>query len=247
MTRLIERYPMPVVHGAYNNLDVEYGSPVRRDIWGAAQNILLAKSNMLFAVTSSGVSEAFLLGSPLEHWCPSTKASADPIRHVEAVAVETAPAASSMVYELRRLSGLSWDQLGRMLGVSRRTVHHWAAGGEIGPKNHERLGNLLAVMRFIDRGAASENRKLLLGPVSSGPTVFELLRNQAFARVREMIGSGPGRATGRWAPVDLDRIAVSGPQPLRTVVETADSGAEDDRDVQLATKARYRRLKVRRK
>ena len=32
------------------------------------------------------------------------------------------------IAELRRVSGLTWDQLARLVGVSRRTLHFWASG-----------------------------------------------------------------------------------------------------------------------
>jgi hypothetical protein len=42
-----------------------------------------------------------------------------------------APSEAGALSELRRLSGLSWGQLARALGVTRRTLHFWASGKAI--------------------------------------------------------------------------------------------------------------------
>ena len=60
--------------------------------------------------------------------------------------------AGAVIGELRRLSGLTWDQLARLLGVSRRSVHFWASGKPMAQSNEEHLRRLLAVVRKVDRG-----------------------------------------------------------------------------------------------
>jgi len=52
------------------------------------------------------------------------------------------PAAAARVRRLKEDSGLTWDQLRRLFGVSRRTVHMWAGGGRINARNEERLAHL---------------------------------------------------------------------------------------------------------
>ena len=49
--------------------------------------------------------------------------------------------------ELRRLTGMTWDALARVFGVSRRAVHLWANGGRMKDANSRQLLGLLAQAR----------------------------------------------------------------------------------------------------
>ncbi len=82
---------------------------------------------------------------------------------------------ASAVMELRRLSGLNWDQLAVLFGVDRRSVHFWASGKPLSRENEERLYDVLAVVRRIDRGSAAENRALLLAQQPDGARPYDLL------------------------------------------------------------------------
>ncbi|MFE1746312.1 XRE family transcriptional regulator [Coleofasciculus sp. H7-2] len=96
------------------------------------------------------------------------------------------------IMELRRLSGLAWDQLAHLFGVSRRSMHLWASGKPMNTQNEERLHRLLALVKHFDRGSADENRRLLLTPVDSGENPIKLLAKGDFERVSEALGSGIG-------------------------------------------------------
>jgi hypothetical protein len=99
-----------------------------------------------------------------------------------------------LVRELRQLSGLTWQQAANLVGVQPRSLHNWAAGHVIAEKNLRRLGELLAVLRHIDRGYAEANRDLLLNTSVEGRTLFALLEAGEFERVKEQAGRGVGRA-----------------------------------------------------
>jgi len=153
--------------------------------------------------------------------------------------------ATSMVHELRRKSGLSWDQVSRILGVTRRTVHNWAAGTEISAKNHEQLGQILSAIRYVDRGTADDNRSLLLGVSTSGATPFELLVKGALDQVRQELGKGKGRPTlSEWAPIDLAQSVLSGPESIRETLDSVGEEIENDKPVIEVANPRYKRLKM---
>jgi len=103
----------------------------------------------IIAGTGTTTVEAFEVVSP-----PQTSAGAP--------ANETS-SANGALSELRRLSGLSWDQLARIMGVSRRALHFWASGKPMARTNEEHLQRVLAAVRSIDRGSAAANRTALLG------------------------------------------------------------------------------------
>ncbi|WP_419950972.1 helix-turn-helix domain-containing protein [Candidatus Palauibacter sp.] len=73
-----------------------------------------------------------------------------------------AEATRAAVSELRRISGLTWEQLAELFGVSRRSVHCWASGKPLNAANHERLMRVLDVVRDADRGTAHSTRAALL-------------------------------------------------------------------------------------
>lgn len=48
---------------------------------------------------------------------------------------------------VQRLTGLDWGTIARTLGVTRRAVHHWLAGGSLSPENARRVRTLETLMR----------------------------------------------------------------------------------------------------
>jgi hypothetical protein len=100
------------------------------------------------------------------------------------------------IFELRRLSGLTWEELATLLSVTRRSLHLWANGAPINAPNEKRVRNLLMTMRELDRGTARENRGLLLAPLQDGVTVGELLEGRHFEEAVALAGRGRGRAVG---------------------------------------------------
>lgn len=74
-------------------------------------------------------------------------------------------------------SGLTWEQLGRVFGVSRRAVHMWATGSRVNATNTEML------LRFVDlvdqmEGAPEERRTALLAIGSDGLSVLDRFRTE---------------------------------------------------------------------
>ena len=138
-------------------------------------------------------------------------------------AIAAAPAsfrARDAIFELKRLSGLTWEELAALLSVTRRSLHLWANGGAINTLNERHVRDLLVAMRELDRGTARENRALLLAPLRDGDiTVGDLLRGRHFADALKLVGRGRGRAvpppvTGEalWKPERLsvaDRLGTS--------------------------------------
>ena len=75
---------------------------------------------------------------------------------------------AARIAELRRSSGFTWDQVGRLFGVSRRAVHFWASGKPMTAANEERLNRILGTLRVVDRGSALANRTVLLQAQQDG-------------------------------------------------------------------------------
>lgn len=111
---------------------------------------------------------------------------------------------SAAIAELRRRSGLTWDQLARLFGVSRRSIHFWASGEGLSAVNEERLGRMLAVIRYFDRGNAQVTRSVLMTPLDDAVIPFDLLANDKFNEVMERLGAGLQRSMPALGPLSVE-------------------------------------------
>lgn len=82
------------------------------------------------------------------------------------------------VRALRDATGLTWDQFSRLLGVNIRTVHSWAAGGQAGSVNVEKLVQLQKVVDRLPGRTPEERRANLLEPDKQGQSIFDRLRSE---------------------------------------------------------------------
>lgn len=53
------------------------------------------------------------------------------------------PLSTRLIKDLRAATGFTWEQLSKLLGVSRRSLHLWSAGGRMAAANEEAVVRLL--------------------------------------------------------------------------------------------------------
>jgi DNA-binding transcriptional regulator YiaG len=111
---------------------------------------------------------------------------------------------------IKEHSGLTWDQLGKIFGVSRRAVHMWANGGRLNEPNARRLRTFSAIIRGVEsetpRSTPEAVRARLLQIESDGLSIIDRLRRERSA--------GPS-----WgAPFGPERLVDAVREPLRTQV-----------------------------
>lgn len=155
----------------------------------------------------------------------------------------TVPAQASSgaaIGELRRLSGLTWDQTARLFDVSRRALHFWASGKPMTPRNEERLQRLLGVMRDIDRGSSSANRAMLLGVREDGRLPLDLLAGGDYKRVLKLLGPGTEHRASTPKLSEEARKARSKQSPEQLASALQDRIHHDRGTVRAATSARVR-------
>lgn len=85
---------------------------------------------------------------------------------------------AQLVKKLRLESGLTWDQISRLFGVSRRAVHLWASGGRMNAANEELLANLVALVEELPGVNPSEKRASILQPQPDGRSIFDQIRSR---------------------------------------------------------------------
>lgn len=94
---------------------------------------------------------------------------------------------SALVASLKSDSGLTADQLGRLLGVSRRSIHNWAAGSAIASVHEERLRELDSLITSLPAESPEARRSALLDS-SQGPSLFKQFASKAEAPQRIKFG-----------------------------------------------------------
>jgi hypothetical protein len=79
---------------------------------------------------------------------------------------------------LKQHSGLTWDQIGRVLGVSRRAVHMWASGGRMNQSHARLLREFAASVREVERATPERTRAALFAIGPSGYSIVDLFRRR---------------------------------------------------------------------
>lgn len=144
----------------------------------------------------------------VESTVSSTSGQGDRVARV--VHEQTVEVTRRAVLELRRVAGLTWEQMAELLDVSRRSVHFWASGKPLNAANEARLLRILDVVRYADRGSAEATRSALLEP-ADGVTPFDLLSSERYEDAREQLGSGPGRPSRARTPLSAEARAARAP------------------------------------
>lgn len=105
------------------------------------------------------------------------------------------------VVEFRKLSGLTWEQMARLFGVSRRTLHLWASGRPMLPAHEEEVARVLATLKRIDRGSATANRSALVSITSGNEIAMDLLAEGRFMEFEQHLGVGRPRRVQTLRPL----------------------------------------------
>ncbi len=128
------------------------------------------------------------------------------------------------VNELRKLSGLTWEQIATLFNVQRRSVHFWASGKALSSANEDKLNRTLDAVEYISRGSASRNRSLLMGIADDGKSYLDLLAAGESDRVKYLLGAGnaPTKSKlGQLSPAaEMSRVP---PNPANLVNALQDS------------------------
>jgi hypothetical protein len=96
------------------------------------------------------------------------------------------------VLEIRFLSGLTWDELGELFRVNRRSVHNWANGETLKRENATLVGQVLTAVRRLRRASSAETRLALITPLpSSGERPLDMLKARRWADAILAVQSQP--------------------------------------------------------
>jgi DNA-binding transcriptional regulator YiaG len=85
------------------------------------------------------------------------------------------PDLAKSVRSLRQRSGLTWDELARIFGVTRRTLYNWSVGGQVSAVNARAIAEVVRLVHEVDSGDPKTTRSRLLAPMQNGATLYAKL------------------------------------------------------------------------
>lgn len=77
---------------------------------------------------------------------------------------------------IRKKTGLTLEETARLLGVTRRTLHHWDNGRPISRSNEESIEGALSFVELLGSLPVQTMRGVLLSPVGRGMAVLDLVQ-----------------------------------------------------------------------
>lgn len=112
----------------------------------------------------------------------ATGTSLAPRVHSVAAPSSSIGSAAKAIRKAHEDSGLTWEQLARIFGVSRRSLHLWANGARMNATNAEMLMDFLNLIEVMDAGSPPERRTALLTLGADGRSVLDNFRSRYLER-----------------------------------------------------------------
>ena len=135
-----------------------------------------------------------------------------------------AESTAEAIMEVRRRSGLTWQEIAELFEVSRRSVHHWANGNPANARRERTIRRMLAAIRHLDRGSQIDTRALLLAvDQAAGVSILDLLKTGRFDDAMVRVAGGRSPAPHR-VPLSSDTQDVRRPPAPALLL-----GAKQDR------------------
>jgi DNA-binding XRE family transcriptional regulator len=89
------------------------------------------------------------------------------------------PELARSVRSLRDRSGLTWDELAYIFGVSRRTLYNWSTGGKVSAPHAQAIATVVQTVHRVDTGDPQLTRSRLLAPSEDGTTIYTRLARRS--------------------------------------------------------------------
>lgn len=101
---------------------------------------------------------------------------------------QTSHTSAQVVRDMQQASGLTWQQLAKALGVSRRSLHLWANGAAMSALHSESVAQFEAIVRACDSGDPQATRLALLRTGDQGLSPYDRFRSQRDAETARITG-----------------------------------------------------------
>ena len=147
---------------------------------------------------------------------------------------------TSTIRDLRNISGLTWELLAKLLGVSRRTLHSWDNGHPMAVKNEDKLGRIIKAIKSLGKENFAKNRRLLLTTIND-QIPFDLLKEERFEEFYEIKDDLISINSTKKPTLSHSEVMERLPLPPQDIVEAKFDPA--DRNIQKKRKIKIRRVK----
>lgn len=230
------------------SMSVDDGCVSRADSWHAATRYDLFLNMAAAGVCSYGkvacvrISPAGL--QSLVNFQPFEATNSSGLSVVVDAPNLSARSPQSLVREIKRLSGLTWENIAEVVGVSPRSVHLWLSGGQMAETKRQRAGLLLSFLTFIDRGHGEANRALILDTSDAGTTVLVMLTAGEHERAKMIVGPGRPRPSP-FASTARNSLRRTAPDHFGLTLDAY--GTAEIVDIEPSTVSGKRRVAARRK
>jgi len=164
------------------------GSPSADYLGGSTSSLLLPKIGpallppfIAIAILTGGTSQPAHLELPRPPQRIIALRATGPVaseRLINEKTEESLPDLAQSVRSLRQRSGLTWDELARIFGVTRRTLYNWSTGGQVSAAHAQSLARVIALFHEVDAGEPKLTRSRLLAPTENGSTLYTRLVQQ---------------------------------------------------------------------
>lgn len=126
-----------------------------------------------FPYTATAV-RAFVQASPRDSSTPIDHTSSGLPEQDGSYSSDASASPAEQIAELRALTGLTTDQVSRLFGVSRRSVHNWISGNAMSPQHEELAARILAIVQVLPGSTPTDRRAAMLDS-SRGTSLFHQL------------------------------------------------------------------------
>lgn len=199
----------------YNAIETSANPVATRSILWAGN---IARSSLVGAFLFINGLSAPATASTYQQLYPVERTAAVPAGEIKLRQMETTPAAALL--EIRRRSGLTWEELGDLFSVSRRSVHHWASGKVVSSGHEQRIRRTLAVLRVLDFREFVHARDFLLSSDGQGVAPIELLKAGEFGEVISRGGSSADKTVAQTlTPLSRGAEAARQPTPPASLMD----------------------------
>ena len=188
-------------------------APTLRDVQNAPTSAGGPMRRTGLAVTIAGIlvtspPSGSATSNPYETPRPVERTTTGPSGQIRHVPVESTAEA---ILEIRRRSGLTWEEMSDLFNVSRRSIHHWANGKPPSAGHERTLRQALAAIRGLDQGDRRGTRtRLLAVDHPAGLSALDMMRE---GRFDEIMAPAEGARTSRRPRVPLSREAREARRP----------------------------------
>jgi hypothetical protein len=109
------------------------------------------------------------------------------------------PTTTSLVIDLHAQSGLTWEELSRLLGRDKRSLHLWARGSRMSPSAEKRLRQISTLIRSLDARSPGETRARLMEPQADSESWYSMIARTAKIEDEGRLKKGRGKRASKTA------------------------------------------------